>query len=168
MLTFVYFWDLFDEIKVLFCLARAGLSNRDNQISLPSFVNGNQFTQDTQFQRKKENVSIFLQNWSTIFNNISKIKYIKVMTQRLKNVPFLPAPWLGHSCKLPRIMQLYTNSTIISYLSWLSSSGVCHHLSDHLSPIIMTRERETVMTPSDSCPWSPARCPQLPGALWAS
>ena len=48
------FGDLFDEIKVLFCLARAGLSNRDNQISLPSFVNGNQFTQDTQFQRKKK------------------------------------------------------------------------------------------------------------------
>ena len=38
------------------------------------------------------------------------------MTQRLKNVPFLPAPWLGHSFKLPRIMQLYTNSNIISYL----------------------------------------------------
>ena len=65
------------------------------------------------------------------------------MTQRLKNVPFLPAPWLGHSFKLPRIMQLYTNSTIISYLYWLCSSGVCHHLSDHLSPIIMTRERES-------------------------
>ena len=77
MLTFVYFWDLFDEIKVLFCLARAGLSNRDNQISLPSFVNGNQFTQDTQFQQKKENVSIFTQYQSTIFNNISKIKYEK-------------------------------------------------------------------------------------------
>ena len=34
------------------------------------------------------------------------------MTQRVKNVPFLPAPWFGHSCKLPAIMQLYTNSNI--------------------------------------------------------
>ena len=47
------------------------------------------------------------------------------MTQRLKNVPFLPAPWQGHSCKLPRIMQLYTNSNIHHQLSVLTVAVEC-------------------------------------------
>ena len=47
------------------------------------------------------------------------------MTQRVKNVPFLPAPWLGHSCKLQGIMQLYTNSNIHQQLSVLTVAVEC-------------------------------------------
>ena len=104
MLTFV-FLDLFDEIKVLFCLAMAGLSNRDNQISLPSFVNGNQFTQDTQFQRKKKMFPIFHESVNDSFNNISKSN-IKRHDSETEKCSLPPSAWLGHSYKLPQIMQL--------------------------------------------------------------
>ena len=76
------------------------------------------------------------------------------------------ASWLGHSYKLPPIMQLYTKPNIhqLSSRTDCSSSGVCHHLSDHLSHHIVTRGE---MTPSEDwgqLPRSQARCHQLPRA----
>ena len=74
------------------------------------------------------------------------------MTQRMKYVPFLPPP--GWDIPINYLESCNLKQTLISISHQLSvlctdcsCSRVCHHLSDHLSPIIMTRERIGEMTP---------------------